>query len=204
MAEKEKDRDETYKAQTTEQYAVLGQFIQEFGQICNWLQTSFVQLLQGQGLREQTIAKIIIGNRAITAEPLVQIMEGLTGHLLGDDKAGKEIFGQITKRFRYLIVSRNDFVHGTWFIGWANETDIDFSEIRGTRLIPNKKGEAHRELPKSVEEIQALVEEAKQVNRLFMRFYACMTSARIQLGTGDFSRNFTKDDNGKWLPESPK
>ena len=69
MAEKEKDRDETYKAQTTEQYAALGQFIQEFGQICKWLQTSFVILLQGQGLRKQTIANIIIGNRAITTTP---------------------------------------------------------------------------------------------------------------------------------------
>ena len=100
MAEKEKDRDETYKAQTTEQYAALGQFIQEFGQICKWLQTSFVILLQGQGLRKQTIANIIIGNRAITAEPLVQIMEGITSQLVGDDKVGMDIFCQIKKRFR--------------------------------------------------------------------------------------------------------
>lgn len=198
MTEKEKDRDETYKAQTTEQYAALGQFIQEFGQICNWLQTQFVLLLQGQGLGDQMIANIIIGNKAITAEPLVQIMEGLAGHLTSDDKVGMEILGHVTKRFRALITSRNDFVHGTWFIGWASSADTDFSAIAGMKPAPNKKGMAYKKLPKSVEEIHALVEEAKQVNKLFMRFFTCMYPEKL-----DFSKNFTKTDEGEWLPEPP-
>lgn len=195
---KENDRDKTYQAQTTEQYAALGQFIQEFGQICNWLQIQFVLLLQEQGLGDQTIANIIIGNKAITAEPLVQIMEGLAGHLISNDKVGMEILGHVTKRFRALITTRNDFVHGTWSIGWANPGDTDFSVIGGMKPAPNKKGMAYKELPKSVEEIHALVEEAKQVNKLFMRFFICVCPKRL-----DFSKNFTKTTEGEWLPEPP-
>ena len=205
MTESDDVRKTTYESQTTEQYAALGQFVQEFGQICNWLQVSFVQLLSMHGLKDQTISNIIIGQRAITAEPLIQIMEGLVGHLLGDDEvAGKEIFRHTAKRFRCLIRIRNDFVHGTWFIGWANPADTDFSDISGHKLNPNKKGMAIKPLPRSVDEIGELVNEAKQINKLFMRSYACMSLAHMEQGKGDFSKNFTKTDDGRWLPESPK
>ncbi len=200
----EDDRNAAYEAQTTEQYAALGEFMTEFEQICHALRLSFVFLLQGKGLKDQTVANIIIGNRAISAGPLIEIMEGLVGHLVGKNPVGMQIFGKTATRFRNLTEIRNDFVHGTWFIGWANPEDTDFSEIRGYKLNPNKKGMTLKVLPKSVDEIRANIAEAKKINALFMRFFGCMQLANMSPGNGDFSKNFTKSDDGEWLPEPPK
>ena len=212
--ENENGRNAAYESQTTEQYAALGQFMTEFEQICQTLRLWFVFLLGGKGLKDQTVANIIVGNQAFSAGPLIEMMEGLVGHLVGDAvkrkiitkeeaKVGKDIFGKTASRFRKLTKIRNRIVHGTWFIGWASPEQTDFSEMHGYKPSPNKKGMAIKELPKSVDEMHAYIAEAKNINALFWRFNGCMQLANRTPGEGDFSKNFTKADDGSWLPERP-
>jgi hypothetical protein len=59
------------------------------------------------------------------------------------------------------------------------------------------------ELPKSIGEFQANIAEAKMINALFRKFFACMQLAAVRPGKGDFSKNFTKAGDGNWLPGEP-
>ena len=75
--------------------------------------------------------------------------------------------------------------------------------MRGFKPSPNKNGMAITELPKSVGEFHANIAEAKMINALFRKFFACMQLAALRPGNGDFSKNFTKASDGNWLPEHP-
>lgn len=199
MTEKiNEDQQAKIKAQIEGQYAALGKFIQEFGQICNGLRMSFNFLLQFQGLKDQNIAQIIIHNKAITAAPLLEIMAALAGRLIGEDAIGMEILKQIKKRFLDLIEIRNEFAHGDWYIGWGNAEKSDYSEMDAHILKTSKKGIKVKTLPKSEQELLTLVEECKQVNTLCMRFFFGVSMGHEPI------KNFTKDKNGQWLPHRPE
>lgn len=208
MTNRSEELQKKYDEQTTEQFAAIGHFVQEFGQICYWLQFDFIQLLSDNGLKDQAISNIVIGNRAITAEPLIQIMEGLVGHLLDEEneneRIGKEVFRHAANRFRNLVKIRNDIVHGTWFIGWGNDAKTDFSKISGVKLNPNRNGFEIKNLPHSIEEIRKHIDEAKQLDLLFRKFFACWFHGRMEPGKGVFVRNFTKTSDGRWVPEPPE
>lgn len=162
--------------------------------MCLWLRISFISLIHTQGLKDPQVAYLVIHNRNITAQTLLEIMEALVDYLIEQDKTGLEIFRQTRDRFRKLLAIRNTLVHENQFTGWENEPAAGLSEMRGNTIQMNEAEHPVKHFPKSERELLAVAEECKQVNILFSRFFSCVGSHF------EPTRNFTKDENGMWRP----
>ena len=185
---------EHYEEQTGRQSPASDRFLQEFNQVCLWLRISFIPLIHTQGLKDPQVAYLVIHNKNITAQTLLEIMEALVDYLIEQDKTGLEIFRQTRDRFRKLLAIRNTLVHENQFTGRENEPAAGLSEMRGNTIQMNGAEHPVRHSPKSERELLAVAEECKQVNILFSRFFSCIAS-RFEP-----TRNFTKDENGMWRP----
>lgn len=190
--------------QTREQYATIGEFIVEFGQLFFWHRIALISMLSHRILINQNIGQIILGNRVITPEPLLRITESLIGELFGEDDLGITIFNHIKGRYGKLIEIRNDIAHGVMFVGWGNEETVDYSEFSAFKVSPNKDGYKQKNLPKTAEEILSHIDEIKEVSKLLHRFFGCISLKLVEPKMGEFSRNFSQNEDGNWVPHLPK
>jgi hypothetical protein len=102
-------------------------------------------------------------------------------------------------RFSQEIRTRNTYLHGTWFIGWASESQQDFSDIAGFKLGPSPKiGSGTKDLTKSVQELQARVDELEEIEDGFKRIMGCL------LLKGDVKNNFITVDGRYMSPDTAR
>jgi len=182
-----KIRDELYKNQTNELYASIGKFLVNFELVCFNIQTAIIFILYDSGLKNQQLTKIMLAGH--TAEPLKSILHSLIGETVPLNENEKEIIKNIFTRIQKLIESRNNIVHSTWFIGWSNETMIDFSEASGHKLHKNKDGEATKTFKYKKEDFKKLSKEAEILSKLILRLHGCIS------GNFSIEKNFDFDKN---------
>lgn len=183
-----KTRDVLYENQTNELYASLGKFVVKFEQVCHTMQTAIIFILDDSGLKNQQIANILLADH--TAEPLRSILLSLIGETVSINKKEKEIIKNIFARIQQLIGSRNDIAHSMWFIGWSNDTMIDFSEASGYKLHKNKDGSSTKIFKYKKVDFETLSKEAEILSELIFRLYGCI------LGKFSIEKNFDFDKNG--------
>ena len=195
-------RQELHARQTAEQYEQIGRFVVEFERICAAIRLGIVFALQRDGLRNQSLAQVLINNKFMSALPLRDAHDAImTETGARDDPIQKEVLDQASGEFHDLINVRNEIVHGHWMIGWASTDDPDFSEIGGSKGNPSKKkGMQYTRLPKSVEEISDLVERASSVGRLLSVIHSLLMLQASGTAEYKFENNLTKVD-GKWTTE---
>ena len=191
-----KTRDELYKNQTNELYASIGKFVVKFEQVCHAMRITIILILDGSGLKNQQLTNIMLADH--TAEPLRSILLSLIGETVPLNKNEKEIIKNIFARIQQLIGSRNDIVHSMWFIGWSNDTMIDFSEAPGYKLHKNKDGEATKTFKYKKEDFEKLSKEAEILSELVFRLHGCI------LGKFSIERNFDFDKNSKVIERKRK
>jgi len=102
----------------------------------------------------------------------------------------QQIFKIILKRVQTLIDSRNNIIHSTWFVGWANPQDIDFSEASGHKLIKGKSGAGVKNFKYTSSDFDKLSNECDAVVELINRLWACTT------GNYEISKNFIITETG--------
>jgi hypothetical protein len=165
MGDDRKKRLETAK---TEQFAALGEFIQDFEHVCFALRPIFIFCFHKNGLssKGQQLAIIAINNHYLTAEPLVSIVSAVYCEAVKDDEVAVKVMRDVEKRFKKLIETRNRVVHGKWMIGWTSSAQEDFSKITGIYSKLTKKGLQFRDMPKSVDELKILSKEANELTNL--------------------------------------
>jgi hypothetical protein len=70
--------------QAKEAYPAIGRFVQEFAQACNALQMLILHVLQCRGgLKDHQMGLVLLGNRAMTANVLVDMAQRLVGAYFG-------------------------------------------------------------------------------------------------------------------------
>lgn len=84
----EPSREERYKAQTTEQFAALGRFVQEFEQAVFELRRVPIFLFGGFNTEQQRRAQVMVGHEAITAMAPMDIVSRLIGEIMKTEDAG--------------------------------------------------------------------------------------------------------------------
>ena len=161
-----------------EQFAALGEFIQDFELVCFALKRLFVFCFHRHGLSSagQPLANIAIDNHYITADPLVSIVSAVYRQAAKDDEVAQSVASDLERRFKRLIEIRNRVVHGTWLIGWVGSEQEDFSEITGIYNRITKNGLERRDMPKSASELKKLSEEAKDLEDIAMRLMVPLMS----------------------------
>ncbi len=184
----EKERQELRQKQVDEIHRSMGEFSVTFEQVCHALQTGIVFILDRAGLTNQKISQILLSG--ITAEPLRALFEALVAETTEFNEKEKLILRNALKRFQELTSARNDIIHGTWFIGWGNESTTDFSSASGMKFHKNKTGAVIKNLAQTAESFQELTDEARSLHAIFSRLYGCI------LGEFPVEKNFVILEDG--------
>lgn len=155
--------------QSDDLYREIGRFVVQFEHMCFELRAGITFTLQKFGLKNQQLAHILTSE--LTAEPLRTLLQSLLSEIEEFDDSDRKIFKAIFKKAQDLIKSRNDIIHGTWFIGWASEDQTDFRIANGHKLQRKASGLAVKELNYSPKDFMALSEECAETEKLVSRLW---------------------------------
>lgn len=163
-----------YTRQTTESYAAIGKFACEFELLCQQIRMSIWQCLIFWGIKREGLIWVIVAD--LTAAPLLKLLEGLhaeTFKSLPNLAVEKIVSDKLLKEISELITERNKIIHGTYWIGFTNETQTEFDEIIGFKHKSNKSAGHHIEsLPESKEEYEILSNKLENIRNLLTRLSA--------------------------------
>jgi len=184
----EEERQQQFKDQTGELYRAYGEFAVKFEHVCHAVHTAMVFMLHMEGLKNQQVAHVLLAG--LTADPLRSMFAALVAETQQLDNQEKKIIDSVLKRFQGLTEKRNDVIHGTWFIGWANPSDIDFSVAPGFKHRRSNKGASVEPFNSGAGEFQVLTREAEALTAIFQRLHGCFVAGR------SVSENFKVHDGG--------
>jgi hypothetical protein len=161
----EPDRQVSYEAQTAESYRLLGKFVAEF-ELLMFAMRSVLEREIGGGPGGQ------LGVQALTAEltawPLSQAFNSYAISRTNGNSIAQKAILLFKDKFQKLIETRNDLVHGTHFIGWASQEQVDFSKPEMLRLKNKKSGVTNANVSISHDSMATYIVRAKQLNQVVM------------------------------------
>ena len=184
------------------QYEQIGRFVVHFEHVCFALRFGITFVFVHQGLRNQSLSRILIDNRFMTGAPLIEAHDAIMTEIgFREDPVQKEVLDQVSKEFHALMEERNKIVHGLWMIGWGRADDPDFSKIAGHIGRPSKReGMRYQELPASAEEIAQLVERAHKLGDLVMHIHMFLSAQSTGESSVKLEDGLTKI-GGVWTSE---
>ncbi len=191
-------------AQMNEIYQALGQFLVEFSRMVSAMESDLYFAVGGnQHLFWSVTAEL-------TADPLARawrsIMAQSTDLTEDDRKVLSGICGEITD----LITLRNDWSHGTWYVGYGNESTDDWSRAALQRFKNSSKGlmtPSDLEVLPTAAYIKDVAEHAAFITQAIFDFGANVRllrdkrtrthpSNRIRVTKNDGRRQFQMSSNG--------
>lgn len=184
------ERQQRYDEQTKELYAGLGEFVVSFELLVFWgLRLQLIHLWSGNSRGLQQLVQPALAD--LTADPILKIYQATystaiqQSSLSPEEKAeGDKILADVCKNVRDLIKTRNEIVHGTWFIGWAGSEDTDFSVAGGVKPTNTKNGVEHRSISRNRGDFDKHIDECRRLKDLLMRLGSVVQTGR------PFSTNF--------------
>jgi hypothetical protein len=200
-------------------HLALGRYLDEFEQTIFNIRRECVALTSllhepSNHLIQQRLMQVVFNHRGMTADNLFRIYEGLVGEIVNDqqmkisNETKEAIVGSlrsVNKLFNDMTETRNNFVHGTWFIGWGNSATSDWSEASLLRVSVKQAGAEHTLRLIDPKAIDACTIKCKETNSLFMLFGTCLKFEIVGHNPGAMLRNFEKVRNNKnyqWVPKS--
>jgi hypothetical protein len=221
MAEEPKEsREAKRKRQVDEIHAALGRYVEAFERVVAWIRTGCVFLTSltvqpPKNIKQQQLMNVVFNHRSMTADNLLRIYRALVGEIVNDKDTTfdpKErvaitgVIRQFDKDFQEAVNTRNDYLHGTWYIGWGNASTEDWSEIGFSRAKATNEGLRFVKGPKSAADIDALTEECGRLTDFFLRFHGCLLLDLIGQGPLRVTNNFTltgKKEDQRWIVNPP-
>lgn len=184
------ERQQRHDEQTKEIYAGLGEFVASFELMVFWgLRTPLIQLWSNNSRELQQLVQPAVAD--LTADPILKIYQATystaiqQSRLIPEEKAeGERILVDVCKDVRELIQTRNEIIHGTWFIGWASSEDTDFSVASGVKPTNTKNGVEHRKISRTRADFDKHIDECHRLQELLARI-----AGVVQMGFR-FSTNF--------------
>lgn len=123
-------------AQINEIYQALGQFLAAFSGMVHAMEGDLYFAVGGN---QQLLMAITV---ELTAYPLAQAWRSVMAQATDLSEDDRKVLSDLRAEIGKLIELRNDWMHGTWFIGYGNEAATDWSEAGLFRLKNTKDGVA--------------------------------------------------------------
>ncbi|MEN9967335.1 MAG: hypothetical protein RL036_568 [Actinomycetota bacterium] len=156
-------RQAAYEAQTAESYRLLGEFVAEF-ELLMFTMRSVLEREIGGGPGGQ------LGVQALTVEltawPLSKAFNSYALCRITGNTIAQKAIRLFKDDFQKLIETRNDLVHGTHFIGWVSQEQVDFSKPEMLRLKNKKGGVSNANVSISHDSMAAYIVRAKRLNQV--------------------------------------
>jgi hypothetical protein len=182
------ERKQKYEAHVGEIYRAIGRYCVSFEHLSHTMQTGIILLFQKGGLNNQKLVHIVLAE--LTSYPLKSILQAMIGELADLSIEEKRICDKIFSKTGKLIEQRNDIIHSTWFVGWANEQDTDFSDAGGYKLSRGKSGAGIKSFEYTAQDFDRFASECEAVAELIGRLWNCV------LGDFQVVANFVIGEDG--------
>ena len=140
MTERPSEIDRT--VQVSAIYDALGRFVVEFSRMVNAMEFS---LYFSVGGNQQLFGAV---TAELTAYPLAQAWRSIMAKTADLKEEDRKVLSGIHAEIVYLITLRNDWSHGTWFVGYGDVSTTDWSSAALHRLKNSANGLA---APKDLE-----------------------------------------------------
>lgn len=174
------ERTNRYELQTNELYAGLGEFVATFELIVQSMRTGLIFLYNKGDGHHQMIIQTALADK--TAESMRSTFVSAFATFINQNEHDQEekerslrILNNLSDQIQNLSKTRNEIVHGTWFIGWASQEDTDFSVAPGYKPINKKSGIEHRSISRTKEDFDDLIDENRKVSGLTGHFHQLVT-----------------------------
>lgn len=204
-----RERQVRRKQQSDEIHAAIGRYVEAFGEVMFWLREQCILLPSMYAVRakageHQRLMRVVFSHPS-TDSNLLAIYRGMVGEILNDEptqfpdeikEALVGAFKVVDRYFEQMTERRNDYLHGTWLIGWGNEATLDWS--RPTLIRPNvgKSGLTYKPGPLSANEIDAQAAHCRETLDVFLAFAACLTAELGKTAPGAVLLRFEKTQPG--------
>jgi hypothetical protein len=205
----EETRQQRYDRQTRESFEELGRFVQSFEAMVDAARTGSLMIATNSIPQLRKVISIVFHHQALSAKPLMEIFRAIVMEFLRDDAFRSDMLIDDKERDTYLGVIkqlhieyeelaniRNNLLHGTWYIGYANDQQQDFEEFRVLKFRTNKTGSGYiDDLPKTAKELKKLRERCEKVRdwiQSIPAFFAFRREGKIRI-----SGNYIYDTKSK-------
>jgi hypothetical protein len=202
---------EDEEQQVAASFEALGRFVQAFEDMVNEARNACLMILSEPKPKWQALVNIALHHRVMTAQPLMDIMQGIFGTMLDDPDTRatmkeveihtfEEVLKQIRKDYDALVNKRNELLHGTWTVGLSGDHG-ERAHFRVVKRRPSAKGMKYASLPTTAEELLALCRDCDIVER-------CINWVHSAYGFRTTDLSITKlfrfdSGSGKWIPAGP-
>jgi hypothetical protein len=163
--------DEKHTDQIQELMSCLGKFIVEFERICAEIGHLIIFIFEREGLKNQSLAQVVIGNKA--AADLRLLFGALYSELNDQDEDDRKSVHNLLNRFDKLSSVRNNLIHVYWSFGnQSGEQELD--AITTKFKTKQKIGSQYIEKKVTASLINQYAFEARKQLVLFRRLGICL------------------------------
>jgi hypothetical protein len=172
---------EAYIKNTKEQYEALGRFVEAFEAMVNEARSTCIDILSIESSQERLL-EVVFHHSALTAKPLFEIMRALIAEQLKhivkisikDIDVFRGVLSDIATEYFDLANTRNNLLHGTWYIGYQNTIDPNSETFRVNKYKPTKSGLAADDLPKEAGELLKLRDRCEKTRSWIGLLVECL------------------------------
>lgn len=168
---------EQYLEQTKQVYALMGEFVVEFEQVCLSLKTGITILTNLHGLKNQQLINAVLAE--YTAYPLLKVFISVFLEEKENVNDMPERLKEINSRMTKLTEIRNDYVHGTLFVGFGNEQTQTYETANGFKLKNTKKGVVVNNLTINDETFMEHVTECRSLKKYINETFSKVILSRV-------------------------
>ena len=199
---------------TKKQYEELGRFVVAFEEMINDVRELCIFILADLDLSLQTFVSVAFHHQALTAKPLLDIIRTLIAEVGKDKDARKKykiednsqkimegVLDLISKEYMDLANTRNNLLHGTWYVGFTGPEDLEGREFYVKKLGTTKTGLTPLELPKTDGELHDLTKRCGKVRYWLLSINSCFM---LRDGAERLKKKFWYDAKKKqWWAHTP-
>jgi len=194
-----------------EQYQRLGQFVEAFEQMVHEVRSACSFLLDPK-LERQMVVSTALHHSVMTAKPLFDILRAIVAETVKNEKVRKAkqineetrnilsgVLRVINEQYTDLVNTRNNLLHGTWFVGFGDKDDPESEEFAISKLSVSQTGVAPLELPKNATQLAELASRCRKLGG----WIGAINVAFIYEETGPLIKATFRNEKGTWIRSGP-
>lgn len=172
--------DENHQSQAEEFIMELGKFVLAFERVCDAMRYLIMFSLRSQGLKNQGIEQVIVGDKAAAA---LQVLFGaIYCELPEQDELDRKCVKDLLNDFKEITEKRNILLHSSWNLGsGAADPELYAATIRYRAKQNSGSGaEVHGY---SASYIRDLSNQLKRIQVLLQRLQYCVTQNEFKVSS---------------------
>lgn len=169
-----------HQVQVDEFISELGRFVLAFEKVCDVMRYLVMFMLRSQGLKNQGIEQIIVGDKA--AAELQVLLGAIFCQIAKHDEADKRCVKDLLTKFKGIVEKRNVLLHSSWNLG-AEPADEELYAAT-VRFRAKQNGGSSAEVHGySASYIRDLSGQLKHIQVLLQRLQYCVMQNGFKVST---------------------